>query len=576
MQRVRRRLGTKPNAGMLCELLHHGVAATSSPKVIACIPRPSCIDDETDNDATTNSDLVYASHLMLNVARPRQIPITITNGNDGSSCDERATMERIWKVEKTLRTGTSIEEESATAAANVSTRTAKRVITCVTQLKWYHPGGSFKSARKKNFKDCDDVILVCGFSDGTLTSWHRIRGGEEWMEFILLASASDRNENASSSEYLIEEAASNATQGRSFTDVDGFISYEKEANDDKSLSETLYLSVCACSSGGAHYFRFAMNTNFASFGKEHIDGTCSNAELEQLPKYATIKATKHLIRTPSNVVTFNTIITEGIGNPGEDYHVSNSKSNVGVFLIGTAAPRSNKIHVLTVPTHDDDNNTGQQTTPIYSGSLTGHEDWITCFDWTTNIIHHDDGCELGPMNGCCYLASGSQDAKIRLWKWVTVKTTSSERNTANCSENFVPGENNIDNEDEYEEEEIVGEARLEITKRDHNGNYHQSITSVYLEALLIGHEEMVSSVAWHPNPKTLYDQDLILISSSMDRSILLWSSSNGNTESSNIDGQWLPFLRVGSPSGILGGKDSFLFIACSMHSIFYYTLTIYL
>ena len=78
-----------------------------------------------------------------------------------------------------------------------------------------------------------------------------------------------------------------------------------------------------------------------------------------------------------------------------------------------------------------------------------------------------------------------------------------------------------------------------------------------VEALLIGHEEMVTSVAWHPNPKKFFDRDLILFSSSMDRSIFLWCTTNDNGASNGasdgVDGVWTPFARVGSPSGILGG-----------------------
>ncbi|KAL3924134.1 MAG: hypothetical protein SGILL_001230 [Bacillariaceae sp.] len=113
-----------------------------------------------------------------------------------------------------------------------------------------------------------------------------------------------------------------------------------------------------------------------------------------------------------------------------------------------------------------------------------------------------------------------------------------------------------DDDDEGDDEELVeGEARLEIF---HGKN---QLTSVYLEALLIGHEEMVTSVAWHPNPEPIYQQDLILISGSMDRTIFIWSSTEGNStgfgvggKSNEMDGVWTPIARVGSAGGILGGS----------------------
>lgn len=94
---------------------------------------------------------------------------------------------------------------------------------------------------------------------------------------------------------------------------------------------------------------------------------------------------------------------------------------------------------------------------------------------------------------------------------------------------------------------------MEIHHQCSSTENHRLKTSVYLEALLIGHEEMVTSVAWHPNPRAIYNQDMILVSSSMDRSIFLWSNSNSNEENDVNDGVWTPISRVGSPSGILGG-----------------------
>jgi hypothetical protein len=540
-----------------CKLLHHGVAANSSPKVIACIPRArSSGGDDGDGDNKHHEvDLVYASHLMLNIASPREISIGITGISDenygvGDADDNtnNNNVERIWNVKQTLRTSTSLTEaETATAAANVSTRTAKRVITCVVQLKLYQENGTVKNTTADN----DVVVLVIGFSDGSLTSWIRPREQQDWKEHILLVSAADdRKDPSSSSEISLEEAAMAATKGRSITDIDGFFGYydenEIEHNSDNNKHmRRLNLSVCACSSGGAQYFRFSLTLD--------LDDAFGN------PNQATIKATKRLILTPSNTVKFNTIESKYVEESGDD----NNKNSFGMFLVGTAAPRHNKMHVLVVPPGSLEN--AIQTAPIYSGSLTGHEDWITCFDWTKNIsttpidTSSDQGCDSNPTStGCCYLASGSQDGVIRLWKWVTTttkmtatRTTSVDKDAGDFSNSIVSDDDDIDLD--LEEEEIEGEARLEITQPS---NDYELTTSVYLEALLIGHEDMVTSVAWHPDPKKLYDQDLILVSASMDRSIFLWSSSGEsdcNNVGNNSDGAWLPIARVGSPSGILGG-----------------------
>ena len=164
------------------------------------------------------------------------------------------------------------------------------------------------------------------------------------------------------------------------------------------------------------------------------------------------------------------------------------------ILVGSAAPRHNQIHVF---------HNYQKV-----GSLSGHEDWITSFAWSkSNQL----------------LASGSQDGRIRLWKFT--------RLDADC-----PSVTETDQEDDDDEE--LGESRLEFT-------HGKSRTVVSLEALLMGHEDMVTSVSWSPSPE-VYGQDNLLVSSSMDRSVLLWCPGE--------DGIWSPISRVGSAGGILGGS----------------------
>lgn len=543
-----------------CELLHHGAAANSSHKVVACIPSSDSNsrhgNDENENsDMSGTSELVYASHLMLNVAKPNLISIPNVNG-DGSTGS--STQEKIWNVEQTLRTRTSLTEaEAETAAANVSTRTAKRVITCIAKLEWISQASSCG-------KDDEDIVLVCGFSDGTLTSWHRPQHRQDWKEHVLLKSTEDRKNSMSSSEFSLEEDAVATMKGRSITDIDGYVALNNCADNEDKQKRRLDLFVVACSSGGAQYFQFTLTLDDCD--NEQIDG-CTHGSLES---YGTINDTKRLIRTPSNSIKFHAIVNHSVSKE--------KKSTFGLFLVGTAAPRHNKIHVFEVPS----NNTGRSTqiddcqsttekkefasVPKYWGSLTGHEDWITCFDWSRAFCEDEHEDSVGyPTNGRCYLASGSQDAKIRLWKWVTTETKVMANATfAESATNviapmkpedagtFVADSGEDDDEGDDDEEVIEGEARLEI-HHVRDANNRNLTTSVYLEALLIGHEEMVTSVAWHPNPKKTYNRDLILFSSSMDRSIFLWCTTNGDEGNDGSDGVWTPITRVGSPSGILGG-----------------------
>lgn len=210
-------------------------------------------------------------------------------------------------------------------------------------------------------------------------------------------------------------------------------------------------------------------------------------------------------------------------------HVLESTADL-LLLIGTAAPRHNKIHVFVYRNQQHH----------YVGSLHGHEDWITCFDWRSI----DSKSVL--------LASGSQDYRIRLWKFTSsIRTVDvGETPVAEVDEESVRQDTSaVDDESSHdEEEEEDGEARMEIVHSDSIENASQvMVTTVTLEALLLGHESSVTSVHWHPNPEPIYGQHQVLISSSMDRSIFLW------TASAEEDGIWTPLTRVGSAGGILGG-----------------------
>ncbi|KAL3921517.1 MAG: hypothetical protein SGILL_002708, partial [Bacillariaceae sp.] len=414
------------------------------------------------------TEIIYASHLILNICSRQTVSV-------------KGKEEHVWNVTQTLRTQTSATaEETATAAANVSTLTAKRVITSVKMLK--ERGVQQQSS-------C--ATVVCGFSDGTLTSWYRSSDGA-WTEQVLS---------------VVQNGEKSLVEGRSITDVEGYII----SGSDGSRN----LAVVVCCSGGAFFFAY--------------QNDCAQMQVTQ---------SKKLLSTPSNVCKYHEIGDE-------------SAETLGVILVGTAAPRHNKIHVWAAQSSTDP--------PIYSGALAGHEDWITCFDWTTAQSSSD----CAPNSRSTFLASGSQDAKIRLWKWVTTTVSDDSQQLPKAairhgSEDRNNGSDDDDDDDENDdaddEEMVEGEARLELF---HGKN---QLISVYLEALLIGHEEMVTSVAWHPNPQPTYQQDLILISCSMDRTIFIWSSTQGNNTGygigSNGDdtgGVWTPIARVGSAGGILGG-----------------------
>jgi hypothetical protein len=81
--------------------------------------------------------------------------------------------------------------------------------------------------------------------------------------------------------------------------------------------------------------------------------------------------------------------------------------------------------------------------------------------------------------------------EIRLWKFHRVAACEDQGEDAIDEEEKEDDEED-DNEDLLEE----GEARLHIYLEKSSGKVQVAVT---LEALLIGHEEPVTSVAWRPN-----------------------------------------------------------------------------
>lgn len=199
---------------VISELLHHGAAAHSSPKVIATIPKLASIDDDNSSSEDTsnknNTQLVYASHLILNVVTRRDV----TLGGTAVDNNSETKMEQLWSVTQTLRTQTSATAEMATAAANVSTLTAKRVITCVKSIAIQQSNSSTSTAAT-SASPVPNVIVVCGFSDGSLTSWHRDHQGH-WTERLLPDLKAQLD-------------------GRSVTDLDGYYYSSIDDNNNDSV-----------------------------------------------------------------------------------------------------------------------------------------------------------------------------------------------------------------------------------------------------------------------------------------------------------------------------------------------------
>lgn len=129
--------------------------------------------------------------------------------------------------------------------------------------------------------------------------------------------------------------------------------------------------------------------------------------------------------------------------------------------------------------------------------LVGHTDWVTCMDFTR------DG------NGNLFLATGSKDSMIRLWKIGEAVEESSSDELKLESNNFT-----------------IDHKQYDVT----------------LESVLCGHESWVYGLHWQPM-KTDKCQTMKLLSASMDKTMIIWEPAE------LMNGMWTETVRVGEVGG---------------------------
>ncbi|KAG5332315.1 ELP2 protein, partial [Acromyrmex heyeri] len=130
--------------------------------------------------------------------------------------------------------------------------------------------------------------------------------------------------------------------------------------------------------------------------------------------------------------------------------------------------------------------------------LVGHEDWVMCMDFIQN-------------DGNLFLATGSKDNMIRLWK---------------ISEKISDEESSSDELRQESNTFVVNDRQYDIT----------------LESVLCGHESWIYSLHWQPM-KTDSHQTMKLLSSSMDKTMIIWEPTE------IMDGMWTETVRVGEVGG---------------------------
>ena len=130
-------------------------------------------------------------------------------------------------------------------------------------------------------------------------------------------------------------------------------------------------------------------------------------------------------------------------------------------------------------------------------NLSGHQNWIRGIDFA-----HIEGDRI-------LLATGSQDRYVRVW---SIDKTQPDRSVSLDS---------------------LGITKYAPKPRIYVGD---ESFDIILESLLVGHEDWVMSVAWNTT-KVVPLADLTLLSSSMDRTMILWKrdiSSGMRTEIYNV------------------------------------------
>ncbi|THV08623.1 WD40 repeat-like protein [Dendrothele bispora CBS 962.96] len=180
---------------------------------------------------------------------------------------------------------------------------------------------------------------------------------------------------------------------------------------------------------------------------------------------------------------------------------------------------------------------------IRSATLSGHEDWVRGLDFRTSSD-----------SGVLILASGSQDATIRLWNIETYKKESLVQGDASkepLSDDLLDAfeESLGDFADAEEGGRQISLKRHIISIKSSSGS---SVYSVTFDALLVGHEAGITSISWRPTSQN--NPTPTLMSSSTDSSVILWSPSsviNRGDESASI---WINRQRFGDVGGQrLGG-----------------------
>ncbi|TFK56011.1 WD40 repeat-like protein [Heliocybe sulcata] len=186
---------------------------------------------------------------------------------------------------------------------------------------------------------------------------------------------------------------------------------------------------------------------------------------------------------------------------------------------------------------------------VRSAILSGHEDWVRGLDFHS---YESEGQSL-------ILASGSQDSTIRLWKFEMYSRNTSRATDsadASLSDDLLDAfESSLGTLGDAEEGgRQISMKRHILTVKSSEGSTQQF--SITFDALLVGHEAGITSLAWRPTINSNSNEDnLTLLSTSTDSSLILWSPSTIiSTAQGDSTAIWINRQRFGDVGGQrLGG-----------------------
>ncbi|KAJ3764130.1 WD40-repeat-containing domain protein [Lentinula raphanica] len=186
--------------------------------------------------------------------------------------------------------------------------------------------------------------------------------------------------------------------------------------------------------------------------------------------------------------------------------------------------------------------TRSDTVFVQSAILGGHEDWIRGLSFS-----------FPETDGSLVLASGSQDATIRLWNIeVYKKGVQSPSSEGLGSDDLLDAfEESLGDFGDAEE----GGRQISLKRHIFSVKSKQEsfLFSVTFDALLVGHEAGITSVSWRP-PNS-QNSTPTLLSTSTDSSLIFWSPTTMNTNSKDRTSSiWINRERFGDIGGQrLGG-----------------------